>query len=467
MRGARKRCEDGRVVEWMRAVVAIALLSVCMPPSLCGQSLLERKVAGASGAVEIVLSDDAPEGAGKMAIAALGEMLDALGNGAECDAARLVLATIKASDGGTVIIKNDVAAQLLDAVTKNRNRGNPDRLLPALLLLQSRDPSDPRVQFALGEALAVRSAVFDPARADKLFGTLLDGLRDSDDAVGDPAVRRELLAAFLPEMSVTAMLDQRARSEQSVWLRRHLLGFRDTLQKSEPIQSGLLADERLIALHELLAKARRKCDQAMCLKLVTSMVRLQPNHPVLLYALAEVHASMGPAFDAKRAVQLFDEFLLRTDPEVIGSIDGEAMGALPLQEMQRDLIRHQLAQSPGGVPQLREAGEQLRKELAKAKPEPTLLSPNRKQIDLYRRKILSRTRSKRAHRSKVVKKLARNERNLLIVRKARVSAAAKGQRIAEFKQEIRKQKATMAKLDKELGLVDEQLKRINALLKPK
>lgn len=467
MRGIPWECANDRVTDWGRAMVAIALLATLLPQALCGQSLLERKVATASGAVEVVLGDDAPAGAGKIAAVALGEMLDALGNGAERDVTKLVLATIKASDGGMVIVKNEIAAELLDAVTKNRRRGHPDRLLPALLLLQSRDPSDPRVQFALGEALAVLSAAFDPARADKIFGVLLDGLRDSEDAVGDPSARRELLAAFLPEMSVTAMLGKRDRSEQSVWLRRHLLGFRDTLQKGEPIPFGLLAEQRLLALQDRLGKARRKCEQGMCLKLLTSMAQLHPGHPVLLYALAEVRASIGPAFDKRRAVKLFDEFLLRSDPDVLVSADGEAMGALSLQELQRDLIRYRVAQPLGGLLDLREAAEQHSKDLAKSKAEPQLLSPNRKQLELYRRKILSRTKSKRTHRGKVVKKLAKNERNLLIVRKARVSAAAKGQRIAEFKQEIRKQKATLAKLDHELGAVDEQLARIDALLQPK
>lgn len=457
---------NGRVSASVRFGIAFAWFAMQLPQSLCAQSLLERKVASASGAVEIVLGDEAPEDAGKMAAAALGEMLDALGNAAEREVTELVLATIKASAGSMVIVKNDVAARLLDGVAKHRTRGHPDRLLPALWLLQSRDPADPRVQFALGEALAVRSSAFDPQRADRIFAALLDGIRDGDEAVGHQVARRELLMAFLPEMSVTALLDQRARKDQIVWLRRHLLGFRDTLQKGQPIARHMLADERLMALQEQLAKSRRKCDQAACRKVLDAMLQLQPAHPVLLFALAELHASLGPAFDAKRAVTLFDEFLIRTDPEVLGSAEGEAMGVLSVQELQRDLLRYRVAQSVGGMPQHRVAAEQLRADLAAAKPEAKLLSPNRKELDTYRRKILSRTKSKRTRRAKVQNKLANNEKNLLIVRKARVSPAAKGQRIAEFKQEIRKQKATLAKLDKELGAVDEQLKRIADLLRP-
>lgn len=432
--------------------------------SLGCQTMTERQAAAAAAAVAAVLQDDPVEGASKRAVKALEDLLDALGNAAERDVTKLVLGVLKASSGGMVITKSATAGALLEAVKAHRARGYPDRLLPALLLLESRDPKDPRVMFALAEARAIASAAFDAVAAEKGFGNLLEALRDGSETGGDVAARWQLLTEFLPELAVTPMLSKREQSETIFWFRRQLLGFRDTVQLGKPIALGQLQEPRLLALQELVFDARRTLNQPRCKQLLDAMLQMQPTSPVLHYALFEVHASMGPAYDRTLAIQHLDEYLLRTDPEVVEGPQGEVIGAMPLQDVQRDLLRYRPSRPEGRLEVQRAKALELREVLEDKQSEPMFLSANRSHVDKHRRQLVRKSMSPRKKRSDLAGKIERNERNLARVRVANVNLGDKATRIREFLSALRSQKAKLARLDKQLAPVDVVLTEIDALL---
>jgi len=443
------------------ATLGLLLVATTLP----GQTMTERKAADAAKAVAAALADDSPEGAIAAAVKSLKQFIDALGSAVEREVGKVVLDIVVASGDGPILIKSEDAGALLAAVKKHRPRGYPDRLLPALLLLESRDPEDPRVVFALAEARAIASAAFDANAAAAGFGKLLDTLREGSDAGGDPAARMKLLKDFLPELAVTPLLSKRERGEVTFWFRRTLLGYQDSLEKGEPIPLGQLAQPRLMAVQELLGDARRRLDQPNCKKLLDAMLRMQPNNPVLHYALFEVHASMGAAHDAKRARKHLDEFLMRTDPEVVEGARGEVLGALPLQEVERDLLRYRPARPEGRLVEQRSRALEYRELLDAKKVKPMFLSPNRSHLEKHRRKLERESKRARKRKAELEGKIARNEQNLARVRVANVNPGDKATRINRFLAALRDQKSKLRGYTKLLAPYEEALAEVNQLLK--
>lgn len=443
------------------AALAVLLVVVTVP----GQTMTERKAAAAANAVAAALADDSADGASAAAVKSLKQLLDALGSAVEREVAKVVLDIVAASGDGPILIKSDDAGVLLAAVKKHRPRGYPDRLLPALLLLESRDPEDPRVVFALAEARAIASATFDAKAAAAGFGKLLETLREGSDAGGDPAARMKLLKDFLPELAVTPLLSKRERGELTFWFRRTLLGYQDSLEKGDPIPLGQLAEPRLMAVQELLDDARRRLDQPKCKKLLDAMLRMQPNNPVLHYGLFEVHASMGAANDTKRAIKHLDEFLLRTDPDLVEGARGEVLGALPMQEVERDLFRYRPARPEGQLVEQRARALEYRELLDAKKVKPMFLSPNRTHIEKHRRKLIRESNRSRKRKAELEGKIARNEAGLARVRVANVNLGDKATRINRFLAALRDQKSKLRGYMKLLAPYDEALAQIDQLLK--
>lgn len=445
-------------------MLASTLATLTVGGALACQTMTARKAADAAKAVAAVLQDDPVEGASKQAVKALEDLIDALGNAAEREVATLVLDVVKESGDDMLILKTATAGTLLDAVKKHRVRGYPDRLLPALLLLESRDPEDPRVLFALAEARAIASLAFDAVAAEKGFARLLEVLREGSGTGGDAAARLALLTEFLPELAVTPMLSKREQGEATFWLRQQLLVFRDTLQKGEAIALGQLAEPRLLALQELLLDARRTMNQPRCKKVLDAMLLMQPTSPALHYALFEVHASMGSAYDRQLAIKHLEEFLVRTDPEVVESTRGEMLGAMPLQHVQRDLLRYRPARPEGRLDLQRTKAIEWSEVLDDKKAKPMFLSPNRSHVEKHRRKLVRESNRPRKRKRELEDKIARNERNLARVRVAKVNSGDKATRINAFLRAIGDQKSKLRGYTKLLAPYEVVLKEIDQLL---
>lgn len=444
--------------------IAVCVGTLWLSAPLRAQSLADSMLTKATAAVQAALADDAQDATVVAAGRALRDLLDALGAAPERDLTQQTLTALRDHEGAPVLVANEAAQELFDELAKQRVHGHPERLLPALLLLESRDPQDPRVLFCLAQAYGVPSAVFDAKRAAAALEQLLEGLRNGGDAGGNPAAQFALMQGFLPELSSTKFLSKREQGECKVWLRRELLGLRDAMQKGLDIGRWPLADARLIALQDVLAEARRKLQQRRSHQVLTAMLAIQPDNPVLRLAFAEVCASHGPVEDRRVALRCLDAFLAAIDPDVLDNPAPDAGIMFSRSAIQRDLSRYRVMDSRVGVEEQRMLAEAMREQLADKKAPPLWLCPDRKEVDKRRRKIAPRVKRALGKRAKLEKSLRRNEANLERTRGIPANPGDKATRIREFRVQIARQKKRLARMDEELGSESDELKMLDALL---
>ncbi|MBK8097173.1 MAG: hypothetical protein IPK26_08700 [Planctomycetes bacterium] len=307
-------------------------------------------------------------------VKALDDYRRALGERLEAEAVQQLVDQYR--DAGEVLpaFGEKTVTGLLDFVSLHRRRGRPERMIPLLFELQRAIPDDPRVLYALGEAFGVASPVqnFELARScfEKLRKSLESPAVQAVSALG----RMGLLREFLPEL--------RERADELVWMRDRLADFIDVLERGQHIALWRLADPRLRDLRENLIQARRDGDQKRAAQMLTAMLDLQPDHPAYCYALAEVHASMGPEFKPARTVELVERFLKLT---AYGSFaeDSQFDPVLTQDDVLRDLhlLRRALAESD--LEARRVAAKELRAAMmpkGATKPKPLLLVPNLKEL---------------------------------------------------------------------------------------
>lgn len=282
-------------------VVALAFAAVFALGSLKGQDADELRLTERLKAC-LSKSGDAQE-----LRAALGALVAELDNkGLEREAIDVLMNDLAGLPSGRPPeLKATSATKLFELIGLHRRKGRPEMMLPAILILESLQPDDSRVLYAKGEAYGVKSAVFDADLASDAFNRLYEQLLVSDVRPSGPAGSYDALATFLPELPARGP----AKTKDHVaWLRERLLQFRETLSEGRAISIWVLSDSRIQELSEELRLFVRRSDQVRMASVLEQMRALNPGDPATCYMLAQVHASLGPKFDAARASDLFREF---------------------------------------------------------------------------------------------------------------------------------------------------------------
>lgn len=320
-------------IGFLRAL-ALTLAAVTVPGILMGQDGDELRLAERLKAC-LAKSGDAQEL--REALGSLVAELDNKGLAREAiDVLMDDLAGVPA--GQPPQLKATSATRLLELIGLHRRKGRPELMLPAILILESLQPNDPRVLYAKGEAYGVKSAVFDAEIASDAFNRLYEQLLVSDVRPSGPAGCYDALATFLPELPSRGP----AKAKDDVaWLRERLLQFRETLSEGRAISIWVLSDSRIQELSEELQLFVRKGDQARVASVLEQMRALAPGDPASCYMLAQVLSSLGPKFDAGRASDLFREFRELTEEARLRN------GERPGPELQAEEIHFRMAEMLG------------------------------------------------------------------------------------------------------------------------
>jgi len=437
--------------------LALAAVSIASPVAAqSGASLVDNALQTTVRALEAALVRDAEAAVIETAVAAAQDYLDALGRSQEREATQLVVDLLGKRESGAFLLTDSDATRLFDEVRYQRTRGRPQRMLPALLVLQQQYPDDARVLYAMGEAYGIASPVADQEKALAAFERLLEVLRGSASVATTPVGRARLLSEYLPELAAAGLLSPEQQSDGSVWLRRHVLGFCDQLRSGKPIGLWRLADPRLDALYEELVIARRDLDQKRCRELIDAMLAIQPVNPVLCHAAAEVHCSLGPEFNPKKAVSHLDAFLQMTDPGVLGGPDDRRSPIMGKSDVLRDIRRFRLARPRDGLEATRIAARDLKRAMKQRKPERMLLAPNAKELKREFKRLGKQLQRDRRSRNGLKQSLAKNERNL-----SRVVGTYKE---PQFRQKIAIQKKKLKQWDLRIGELEAKVDRMRSLL---
>lgn len=447
--------EESRV---RSSLMAVVVLAICARPcsAQADVSLVDRTLLAVAATLEEAIEEAAKVQA---ACEAVSDFLDALGRASERRAVELLLGELRRHRAGPFLVSSETATALFDEVRYQRTRGRPERMVPALLALQTRYPDDARVLYCLGEAFGVQSAIFDPGRAEGYFDELLSVLREEGEIATEAVGRGRLLSAFLPELSQAGLLLRERETDTSAWLRRHVMRFRESLSQGDAIGLWRLADPRLDNLYEQLIVARRAFDQARCRELLEAMLRVNPVHPVLQHALAEVYVSGGPEFNPEKATACLDEFLRLTDPAVLGGPDDRRDCVMTADDIVDDLTRFRLAQPRSDLEAQRVAALELRQAMQAKVPEKFLLVPDQGYIRSREKKLESRMRTCEGRIARVERALESNRNKLARFRNQRGSAP----KVREFENKILEQEKEIGERKVEVAEIEVELARIRAI----
>lgn len=369
----------------------VALTAAC--PCNAQNTPIDDRLRTLRSALEGALEREADAARFRAAVDAAEHYVAKLGSATERRAAQLVLDGLRRHKAGPFLVAEDLATELFDEVAHQRSRGRPHRMIPALLLLQSRYPTDARVLYCLGEAYGVASPVFDPERAARYFRQLLETLREQTEVATEPIGNAALLATYLPELTRAGLLLEERPTDTSSTLRQQLLDYAETLAGGAPIGLWKLADRRLDRLQDKLRLARRDRDQTRCRELLGAMLELQPVNPVLQHALAELHASIGPAFDPDAAIAGYQAFLELTDPAILGErMEGAEAALYSKDSLLQDLKRFRLSTPRDDLEAQRDLARDLLGELRAtnwkhADAQPFLFCPDAKTLRQAIRRI--------------------------------------------------------------------------------
>lgn len=258
--------------------------------------------------------------------------------------------------------------ELLDRVSFHRRRGHPERMLPALAVLEKLLPNDARVLYSLGEAYGVQSPVFDAHKAEAAFARLYEQLVTEPNRPKTPLAQTAELVKFLPELG--GPLDRTA------WFRDRVRGFCETLRDGQPIGLWKLRDPRLEELQEDLRVALPHGVQKELVDILTQVRAIHPDDPASCYMLAQVHASLGPAFLPDRSVELFRQFLDLTAEERFQKASEEDPLATR-DEVAKRLRGLQVANAKDDLQALRMDAKEILAQFAaaKGKPQPYVFFP--------------------------------------------------------------------------------------------
>lgn len=442
------------------APVTFALVLLLAAAPLAAQSLLERKLQALVEAMQAVAGGGVSEQEVAKARSAAQDYLDALGKAPERDACRLLVTDLRQHESGPFIVAEKSVTRLFDEVKFQRTRGRPERMIPPLLALQTRYPNDPRVLYALGEAFGVASPVFDAERASKSFRQLLEVLRERSEVATDAVGRGRSLAQFLPELSRAGLLLSEAPTDTNARMRQQLLAYCEKLDGGKAIGLWRLADPQMDRLYEQLSLARSRLDQARCCEVLEAMLDMQPVNAVLQFALAEVHLSIGPAFDRSKAKKCLEAFLELTDPATLGGPEDRRPSVLTSADIVSDLTRFRLAKPRSSLEKQRIAAhdylDALKKTIRK-KEDGLLLAPDREFVERAISTIEKRIKSKNKYLEPARRnadKYARGAKN------TRYPANIRGQ----HRQKAREWQRKVDKYEREIAAFEQRISELQAAL---
>jgi len=276
--------------------------------------------------------------------------------------------------------------ELLDRVSFHRRRGHPERMLPALLVLQHLLPDDARVLYALGEAYGVQSPAFDARQAEMAFAQLYEQLLVEPATPKTPRAQARELVKFLPELG--------GSTDRTAWLRDRVRGFCETLRDGQAIGLWKLRDPRLEELQEDLLVVLPRGVQREQVAVLEQIRAVHPDDPASCYMLAQLHASMGPEWQPARSIELFREFLDLTAEQRFQTVGDEAP-LMSRDDVARRMMAMQLGEAKDQLQSLRIVAKEILIELqpAKGKPEAGLYFPEKKELE-RRVKELQRAQTK-------------------------------------------------------------------------
>lgn len=341
--------------------------------------------------------------------------------------------------------------ELFDRVAFHRRRGHPERMLPALLLLQRALPDDVRVQFALGEAFGVQSAVFDARKAEQAFARAYDLLLAVPATPSTPHAQARELARFLPELA--------GAGDRTAWFRQRLRGFCETLRDGQPIGLWKLRDPRLEELQEDLRVVLPRGFQKEVIDVLEQMRAIHPDDPASCYMLAQVHASLGPAQKPERAIELFRQFLDLTAESRFEQAPDAESPIMSRADVARRLAGLQLATAKDDLQALRIAAKETLILLtpAKGKPPALLFFPELSFLERATRELANKLAKAEGDLNKEEARLQRMEREMESAKAdyERWKAASRGRRGYSDPQPwvdaIQGRKQNIEKLEKKLG----------------
>ena len=430
----------------------VPLISLITSLALPAQDPSPSKLDLALTAAAVAAADPSTIASGLFASepmrARLLELVDAMGTRPERRANELLSGWIQRKDGRLEYLDPEVQA-LLDEVSYQRSRGRPERLLLPILALRAVCPDDPRVLYAMGEAYGVTSPIFNAKQSADTFRALLPLLRDKAERAKTTDERTLQLSAFLPELAADGVLPGANRKDMSFWLRQQVLGFLDALDTGRPIAIWQLADPQLDDLYEELVLMRRKGNQKGCVEVLEAMLAMQRSHPVHIYALAEVRASLGPMFDAAKAVALLEDFLELTNSATVGSAASGADPVLSREDLARQVKRFQSARKRDDLEEQRIFAREIRMALKENPDRPHLIAPDKESLSKKINILRGEATKKAAEIKKVEDHKAENTKRLNDTRNTRDDRAdpsRKRERIQHFNEEIEKDEKKLEKL---------------------
>jgi hypothetical protein len=442
------------------APFSFAILLLVGAAPLAAQNLLERKLQALVEVMQGVADGGIGEEDVAKAKSAAQDYLDALGKAPERDACKLLVDDLRRHKSGPFIIADKSVTRLLDEVRFQRTRGRPERMLPPLLALQTRYPDDPRVLYALGEAFGVASPVFDAERASKSFRQLLDVLRERSEVATDAVGRGRSLAQFLPELSRAGLLLSEKPTDTSARMRQQLLAYCEKLDGGNAIGLWRLADPQMDRLYEQLSLARARLDQARCCEVLEAMLDMQPVNAVLQFALAEVHLSIGPAFERDKAKKCLEAFLELTDPATLGGPEDRRPSVLTSADIVNDLERFRLAKPRNSLEKQRIAAhdylDALKKTIRKKGGE-LLLAPDRKSVEREISRCEKRIKSKNRYLNPALRNLQKYVKS---ANNRRIPANIRGQ----HRQKANQWQRTVDKYESEVATWEQRISELQSAL---
>jgi hypothetical protein len=451
--------KNGAPVAFVITVLATLLVGTA---PLAAQSLLERKLQALVEAMHAVADGNVDAQDIAKAKSAAQDYLDALGKAPERDACRLLVDDLRRHESGPFVLAEKSVTRLFDEVRYQRTRGRPERMIPPLLALQTRYPDDPRVLYSLGEAFGVASPVFDAERASKSFRKLLDVLRERSEVATDAVGRGRSLAQFLPELSRAGLLLSEAPTDTTARMRQQLLEYCVKLDGGNAIGLWHLADPQMNRLYEQLSQARTRLDQARCCEVLEAMLEMQPVNAVLQFALAEVHLSLGPAFDRGKAKQCLEAFLELTDPATLGGPDDRRPSVLTSEDIVDDLKRFRLAKPRSNLEKQRIAAHDYLdalKTTIRDRDDGLLLAPDRDTVKKAIKKVAKKVRSKeRSYLRPAQKNLAKYKK---AANNRRIPAAIRGQ----HREKVKHWQGEVAKFEKDIADLKQRITELEAALR--